>query len=270
MSVNLSFDDDGPIDKSSRVVIPPVKTEGAPNMELAMAETVNGLWLSGNGKLPEYAELLRYWPKEWSEDEIVKVLGSRSFYLRMSRRGVMWPENWSPQLHNISQMYTRLTPQQVIAMQVVTDPTDKRSLGAKLKQVGINQTVWRAWLRNPVFAEAVRRTSEHLLQDTIAVAHTRLAQKVDAGDISAIKTLYEVSGRHDPNKQQMLDFAKVISLVLEVMQRHITDPAVLRAIGDDLDSVIAGEVVQPVEQMPTNLSNAELPASKDFTFDLDL
>lgn len=268
MSVDFSFDD-GPIDKSSRVVIPPVKTEGA-NMELTMAETVNGLWLSGNGKLPEYAELLRYWPQEWSEDEIVKVLSSKSFYLRMSRRGVMWPENWSPQLHNISQMYTRLTPQQVIAMQVVTDPTDKRSLGAKLKQVGINQTVWRAWLRNPVFAEAVRRTSEHLLQDTIAIAHTRLAQKVDAGDISAIKTLYEVSGRHDPNKQQMLDFAKVISLVLEVMQRHITDPATLRAIGDDLDSVIAGEIIQPVEQLPANLSNVEEPLHGSGAFNLDL
>lgn len=269
MPIDFSFDDLDPIDKSSRVVIPPVKTESG-NIEQVMAETINGLWLSGNGKLPEYAELLRYWPKEWAEEDIVKVLSSRTFYLRMSRRGVPWPENWSPQLHNITQLYTRLTPQQVIAMQVVTDPTDKRSLGVKLKQVGINSTVWRAWLRNPVFSDAVRRTSEHLLQDTIAIAHTRLAQKVDAGDLGAIKTLYEVSGRHDPNKQQMLDFTKVISLVLEVMQRHITDPAVLRAIGNDLDSVIAGEVIAPVEEMPTNLSGAELPAISPSTFDLDL
>lgn len=264
MSLDLSFGDE-PVNKSSRVVIPPSNDK-----EHVIAETINGLWLSGNGKLPDYAELLRYWPTEWAEEDIIKVLSSRSFYLRMSRRGVMWPENWTPQFHNITNLYTRLTPQQVIAMQVVTDPTDKRSLGAKLKQVGINQTVWRAWLRNPVFAEAVRRTTEHLIQDTVALAHTRLAQKVDAGDMSAIKTLYEVSGRHDPNKQQMLDFAKVISLVLEVMQRHITDPAILRAIGDDLDSVIAGEVVQPVEQLPANLSNAAEPTGFIGDFNLDL
>ena len=268
MSVDFSFDDfSNPIDKSSRVVIPPVATE-VPNMELAMAETIYGLWVSENGKLPEYADLLRYWPSEWPEQEIVDVLSSRSFYLRMSRRGVPWPENWTPQFHNITTLYSRLTPQQVAAMQVVTDPTDKRPLAAKLKQVGINNAVWRAWLRNPVFSDAVRRTSEHLLQDTIAIAHTRLAQKVDQGDIAAIKTLYEVSGRHDPNKQQMLDFAKVMGLVLEVMQRHVTDPAVMRAIGNDLDIIISGETIQPVEQMPMNITNAELPAGGTLDFDL--
>lgn len=266
MSLILDFDGfDEPINKNNRTVLKPTQPK-----ELTAAEIMSGLWLTGNGKFPAYAELFKHFPPDWTEDEINSIFSSHTFYLRMSRRGIVWPENWTPQLHNLTKMYEGLTPQQVIAMQVVTDPTDKRSLAAKLKQVGINNTVWRAWLRNPVFAEAVRRTSEHIIQDTVAIAHTRLAQKVDQGDLGAIKTLYEVSGRHDPNKQQMLDFAKVIGLVLEVMQRHITDPVVLRAIGDDLDTVIAGEIVQPVDQMPMNLGSAEPEQVSSSPFILDL
>jgi hypothetical protein len=81
----------------------------------------------------------------------------------------------------------------------------------------------------------------------MASVHNSLTMRAVAGDTAAIKMFYEVSGRHDPNKQQLQDLGQVINLILEVITRRITDVGTVRQITNDLDLVLSGGTLQPLD-----------------------
>lgn len=211
---------------------------------------VQALWLTGKGRLPGFADISeRARIADWKIDVI---LADPEFRTRCQLRGISWPKKWDRLKHDSAVIRSRLTPDQVMALQIVTDPTNNRTLQQKLKQAGITYATWRNWMREPNFADAVKTTAEEMLQDMIAPTHTTIARKASSGDIAAANLLYQLTGRHDPNKQQMLEFTKVIGLLLEVISRHVTDPAVLGRVTQDFDVVLSGGQLKEVDTIPAN------------------
>lgn len=221
--------------------------------EIWVADLIHGLWIKNGTRSLTLEEINKVMGVRMQLDVAYKIMGSESFYARMHARGINWISNWTPERHELMRSMERLTPQQVYALQIMLDPTDRRSTNAKLRHVGITYAQWRNWLREPFFGDMVKDTAEQMLTDNIANVHTRLAQKADAGDVQAMKLFYEVSGRHDPNRQQMLDFTKILGLFLEVIQRHITEPKTFLAISNDLDDVMAGKELKPLDRLPANI-----------------
>jgi len=177
------------------------------------------------------------------------IFKSEEFKARLELRGLWWPERWREESN---EYFIALSAQQLQALQVLTDPTQSGSLTSKLSRVGINYAVYRNWLKMPGFSAALRSISEDMIQDNIGIVHTAVTQKAAAGDMGAAKLFYEVTGRHDPMRQQSLDLTKVIGLLLEVITRHVTDVGVLSAITSDFDRAIAGDNISPLSELPYN------------------
>lgn len=136
----------------------------------------------------------------------------------------------------------KLTEEQLVVANTMLDRLgDTRSSKKKLAELGITSTKWEAWLRDPVFQSYLRTRSEALLGDNLHEGHLALLDRVRSGDTNAIKFYYELTGRYNPNAKDNVNVASVLSMIVEVLQRHITDPSLLKAIAEDI-SLIAGGI----------------------------
>lgn len=231
-----------PIQAAQRKVIaskvPEFATERQMNFVVAAIETV---WLQ-HKRLITWEELLTLVGiSGLKKGNLRKILKSPELRARLYPRGIYWPKNWREESNEV---FKPITPQQLLAIQIVTDPTAKGSLSSRLSAVGINYAVYRNWLKQPHFAAALKDISENMIQDNVATVHNSLVKKAEAGDTSAMKLFYEISGRHDPTRQQNLDLAQVIGLLLDVITRHVTDIGAVSKITDEFEKVIKGEIIE--------------------------
>jgi hypothetical protein len=135
----------------------------------------------------------------------------------------------------------RLTEEQLVVANTMLDLRDNRSQKKKLTELGVPTQKWEAWLRDPVFQGYLRSRSEALLGDSLHESHLALVDRVRTGDVAAIKYFNEITGRYVPNAGDKADVNSVIMMIVEVIQRHVTDPKTLELLADDI-TLIAGGV----------------------------
>lgn len=175
---------------------------------------------------------------------------------------------------------TTLSPEQVFAVSIITNPTNRKPLAAKLKMCGIPYSTYRAWLKQPHFMEYISKISEDMLGEHVADVHTRVVEKATGGDIQAIKLYYELTGRHDPQRQQMVDINNIIGLLLEVITRYVPDSVALSKITSDIDTILSGGVPKALETFDVSRIAADIVDAvvvpdeepvyaKDFNFDFE-
>lgn len=189
------------------------------------------------GKAPTLDEVLIQCQDKIPLGRIQKILDSQALRERLILRGIMWTgvRGESARFQNT------LTPQQIMAVQIVTDPTARGNLRDRLQAVGLTYGVYRNWLKtSEPFKEALSKVSEEMVKDNIATVHTSLVKKAETGDTGAMKLFYEVSGRHDPMRQQSLDMERVVGLLLEVITRYVTDIGTLTLINQDFGAILSG------------------------------
>lgn len=175
---------------------------------------------------------------ELSPARIRKYTNSDSFHLRLQLRGIPWPDGWldTAEAEVVS---AKLTPIQMVALGILSDPTSRGSLKSKLERIGVSYSQYRNWMNNTEFAKAMNQIGEKMVVDNIATVHQSLVGKAQAGDVQAMKLFYEVSGRHDPMRQQSLDLNRIVALLLEVITRNVTDIGTLTRIQDEFDSALS-------------------------------
>jgi Helix-turn-helix of insertion element transposase len=150
-----------------------------------------------------------------------KVMPTKEWAISMAARGIEWNS------------HDGLSSEQAYALALLTDPTERGGLKQRLDKLGLSYTTYRAWLNNPVFSRAVSVLSERMLSDSLGSAHGALVRQVEKGDVNAIKFYYEITGRFDPKKQQVMDVMSLMAQVIEIIQKHVTDPNMLNAIGGE-------------------------------------
>lgn len=176
--------------------------------------------------VPTVEEISKYCAH--SPKTIGRVLATPEFKQLMKLRGYPFEE------------VAKLSPEQYFAVQIMTDPSNKKPLAAKLRQAGITMAQYRGWMKQPLFREYITKISEDMLGEHVADVHTMVLNKAVSGDLTAAKLVYELNGRHDPNKQQVVDLQNIIGLLLEIITRYVTDPKVLVNINKDIDLVLSG------------------------------
>lgn len=162
------------------------------------------------GTVPTIDELLDSWEdfdrsavsRAWATDELKEALKLRGIAFE-SKRG--------------------LSAEQLYAIQVLQDPTDRRTTKAKLEAIGIPMARYRAWMRNAVFAKAMRDQAEHNLGDSVQMALNKLVANAEAGDQRAIEKILEISGRYNPQQQEVQSARTVVLTVMEVIQEELAD-----------------------------------------------
>jgi hypothetical protein len=116
--------------------------------------------------------------------------------------------------------------------------SDTRSERKKLSDLGISARTWEGWKRDPVVMEYMRERSEQILGAAIPEAHLALVDKVRAGDMSALKFYYEMTGRYT-GQNNGLDPKVLLSKVFDIIAKHVTEPQILQAIASDFQ-LLAG------------------------------
>lgn len=128
--------------------------------------------------------------------------------------------------------HSSLTVQQILVLQTVTDVRDTRPVSKKLAQHHVPRAKYNQWLRNPEFAKQIKKLGDNAIQDAIQHGKVALAQKVEGGDLNAIKYLYEMTGTYNPNDSNKVadNLGQLIQIILEVVQSEVGDPELLSRI----------------------------------------
>lgn len=182
-----------------------------------------------NGRAPQRREIdLRFTGLDDSFHENFRAnpLVQKSF----KTRGIVYPP-----------MQDKLTDEQMHAIATMLDPYDRRSDEKKLRDLGITTRQWATWLLDEQFAQYVSDRSELFLKNSVFEAHKGVIKGARNGNIAAVKTLYEVTGRYRPNEEQQIDIRRVLHTFIEVIQKYVKDPIVLHSIAMDLSSVASAE-----------------------------
>lgn len=134
-----------------------------------------------------------------------------------------------------------LNEKQMQVANVLLDTLDKRSRLKKLMELGVTTQEYNRWLKDPVYRNYCLERAEALLNENMYVAHISLLDRVAQGDMTALKYYYAMTGRYrersgaavEVNVQNNFNNDTLISIV-EIIQRHVKDPTVLAAIGEDI------------------------------------
>lgn len=201
-----------------------------------------------NGTLPLSSTLEDRFPTL----DIDKLMQHGTFRLSLINRGIEPPVGPYKDIGQSSALPKELTNEQLAAAISITNFEDKRSRASKLRELGITTSQWMGWLKQPKFRDYLLNLSGTNLENASYVANENLVKAMDRGDINAIKFYNEITGRWTPQSsgeaKQSQNIRTVLARVVEAIQRHVHDPEILRAIGEDFEAILNG-TIEPSRQL---------------------
>ena len=163
-----------------------------------------------HSKVPTINELMSSW-NGFEKATISKIWATPEFKEALSLRGIDFDAKIG------------LSAEQLYVIQLLQDPSDRRSVKARLDQVGVSIGQYRAWMRNPVFSRAMTEQAEQNLGDSVNISLNRLVAAADAGESWAINKVLEMTGRWNPQQQEVQNARTVVLTVMEVIQEELAD-----------------------------------------------
>ena len=138
-----------------------------------------------------------------------------------------------------------LSPQQLAVANAMLNLADRRSDKKKLEDFKVSPAIYANWKKQDKFNRYLRERAEEVLGNSIGEVHLALIDSATSGDIGAMKLFYDITGRHSPGSKQVENVRGMLVRVIEAVQRHVKDPAVLQAIATEIQlatsEVISGE-----------------------------
>ncbi len=165
-----------------------------------------------------------------------------------------------------------LTAEQINAISILTDISNRDSFATKLRKMGLPNATYRAWLKNPAFASRLSNISEEIINNNSA-ALIELGKAAAEGDFKAIKLQLEISGRHNPQQQQVIDMMTLIQNISGLLVGYLSDqPDLLMKIGDEIGTLeqkisntgrqTLGLPIMPVIEAADPISDKKIPAKR--------
>lgn len=151
----------------------------------------------------------------------------------------------------------KFTPSQMAAAATMLDPYDRRSDEKKLRDIGLTTRQWSSWLQDREFASYLRDRSELMFQNSMLEAHKGIIKGMRNGNVASITKYYEMTGRHDPNRENQVNVQLILHSLIEVIQRYVKDPVVMHNIATEMSS-IAAQQNGNVYQMPRQIESVTI------------
>lgn len=175
----------------------------------------------------------------FSKEELPKTFGAWKAFLTelqepLEARG----------LPVFEQTHDWLEPEFITAVTYICNFHDKRTLPAKLKEIGVTTKKWNAWLTKENYrAYFERRLDEVVDHNSKAMAKIGLNQLLANGDLAAIKYFHELENIYRPQSTQNLFL--IMQAIMEILAKYVKQD-VLNQIASELrgSSIIAGELSQ--------------------------
>jgi hypothetical protein len=138
-----------------------------------------------------------------------------------------------------------LSPEQFMLAQLLLNPSDRRSLRAKLKELNVTMLQYDRWRRDPAFMNYFRQQVQSRFKDADVIADLELVKLLEDGDLKAITYYNEVTGRHQTSDQ--VNLTRVLAMVMEVLVQFVSAD-VLRNVAAGLEERLSGVLdVQEVQ-----------------------
>jgi hypothetical protein len=200
--------------------------------------------------IPIYNEAVcakQLWDDSWSDARFLNALAARGLPEHLINPG------------SAVGGFQVLTEQQMAVANVLLDVLDSRSRIKKLTEMGISTATYNLWLRDPLYRQYCLDRAESLLIENQPVAHMSLINRVAQGDIGAVKYFNAMTGRYREREKAAVEVnvtnqfgnEKLIAIV-EIIQRHVKDPALLEAIAGDILALNASPGGAPALSGPLN------------------
>lgn len=201
-----------------RVVSSPVPRGFSPEEFRHIVAAVDMLYRR-NGILPTEVEVLASWGK-FKKKAVQTAFLSDELKKALSLRGIQWDSK------------DGLTQQQLNAMLLLQNPSDMRTTENKLSSIGVSMTVYRAWMRNPLFRAQMDQQAELNLGDSVPMALNKLIANAEAGDGRAIEKLLEITGRWNPQQQEVQNARQVLTIFIEALEKYASSEVLHSVMGE--------------------------------------
>ena len=226
-----------------------------------------------HGSLPHYKAIKSlgiameedwYW-ETWMNPRFADSLRSRGIPEHLITEHTAPNESLSTEISQRKSKFAgrTLSEQQMAVANVMLDTHDKRSKLKKLTELGISTATYNNWLRDPVYRRYCLERAEDLLVSSQHVAHLSLLNRVEQGDLTAIKYYNSMTGRFREKADAAVQVNvqnntllgnEILIKVVEVIQKHVTDTALLDAIASDILELTRGgdllKVADAIENRP--------------------
>lgn len=181
-------------------------------------------WLA-NGRYPDDVWVITEFG--FTKDQVFFLNNSKFWLQSLDRRGIRRPleEHEKP----------KLSAEQVAAIAVITNYSDRRPVQARLEAMGVSQEILHGWQADPIFKEELTARAADTFQNIAPVAEIRLAQQVDKGNLNAIKFYFEITGKAET--PETVNVKRALQTIIEAMQKHCT-PEQLLAIQAEMQTVL--------------------------------
>lgn len=154
------------------------------------------------------------------------------------------PSDWEDFLYNLQDALKNrgvpvydtppgyLEPNFVLAVNLIINPYDRRSIAAKLKEAGLTTKQWTALLRldhnKQYYQKRLNQIFDEDLQDDAKLALSRLIQ---AGDLQAIKHYHELQNIYRP--QEQYNVTLILQAIMEILTLHVA-PEIIGKVAESL------------------------------------
>lgn len=203
---------------------------------------VGGANGAGTGAPPNIQEVMYYLGGNFNEARVAVIMGTKAFKAACEARGIA------------TENRPGLTVEQDLALSIILDPSAGKSLTTRLKKAGVSMAKYKAWKKQPVFKAHLDAIGSSILKELETDMMVTLGGLGADGDLNAIKFAYEVTGRHDPTQKQVMNAQELVVQFIGIIQKHITDPELLQAVGNDLLMLAsasgAAQAIKPTAQQP--------------------
>jgi len=189
----------------------------------ATAEIEKYFWV--NSELPSFTKFVE---NGISLQEIQDIINPK-----LAKRGL--PVYSFRSIKVQSPVGTEFDPRFVLACNVMCKATG-RSKGAKFKDLstlGVNESMWNAWLSIPSYFEYAKNLMEIQFQSVTDIdAKMGIARNVANGDLQAIKYYHEFTNRYRPQDQNSINLVGLIAALMEILSRNVSNDVMDRIAGE--------------------------------------
>lgn len=224
-------------------------------------------WAIKHALTPAQKDLIKFYELQWmlrnrvpTVDEVVTYLRKKRPSLRetsvkyyllqpqvkkaLKSRGIPFEQHTQEEL----------TGQQQAAAFIVMNPLDDRPINEKLDSIGVLPATYHAWLNDPNFRDLVQTVADRNLSNVDPVAKTEFAKKIQQGEAWALKFYLENTGTL---KNSELPASEIIIMkLIEILQKHVQDPAVLGAIANEMVAAFSNRTISSGPPVAETLTGA--------------
>lgn len=204
---------------------------------LAFRNTVAGIqtYYLAHGGLPTVDDLYDLWPKI-TKEVYAGLMTTPELREALQYRGVPWSDD------------SGLSIEQQHALLKLADPTDRRSLRVRLRELGVPYPTYQSWMKQPLFRAHLNARTKSLYEDYLPEVRMALVEKAAAGDMQAVNTVLAITGEWNPNDREVQNAREVVLKVMDAVIRNVQEVHLRQKILADVQAAVVGfDVVNSLE-----------------------